>query len=134
MPLKNKIPAQPTIAISRTDGLGDVILTLPIANWIRENFPKATIIFFCKSYTAPVVRLCPAIDHIVHWDELAASPEKIILETIQSLKIDIFIHAFPQHQLAKIVKQADIKSRIGTAGRFYNWLYCNQLIFFSRSR
>ena len=33
------------IIISRTDNIGDVVLTLPLAGILKENFPKAKVYF-----------------------------------------------------------------------------------------
>jgi len=46
------------IIISRTDNLGDVILTLPMAGILKQRFPDSTIIFLGKKYTKPLVDAC----------------------------------------------------------------------------
>ena len=44
-----------TIAISRTDSIGDVVLTLPVCVWLKKKFPDIKIIFFGSTYTKPVI-------------------------------------------------------------------------------
>jgi ADP-heptose:LPS heptosyltransferase len=42
--------------ISRTDSIGDVILTLPMAQVLKLNFPDSTISFLGRSYTREIIR------------------------------------------------------------------------------
>ncbi|RYG01290.1 MAG: glycosyl transferase family 9, partial [Chitinophagaceae bacterium] len=39
------------IIISRTDSIGDVVLTLPMAKIIKQQFPDCRIAFLGKEYT-----------------------------------------------------------------------------------
>lgn len=117
--------AHKTVAISRTDSIGDVVLTLPICAWIKNNYPQTKIIFFCKSYTLEVLKCYPYIDKIVCVDqwEGASSQEKIA--QLKTLSIHTFIHVFPNKELANFVKKAKIPYRIGTSHRWFHWLTCN---------
>ena len=45
-----------TIAISRTDSIGDVVLTLPICVWLKKHFPEIKIIFIGSTYTLPIIK------------------------------------------------------------------------------
>ncbi|MDR1792820.1 MAG: hypothetical protein LBR36_05200 [Bacteroidales bacterium] len=44
-----------TVLFSRTDGIGDVILTLPLAGWIKKTYPHAKVLFMGTDYTSAVV-------------------------------------------------------------------------------
>src|SRR5688572_27947442 len=44
------------ILVCRTDGLGDVVLTLPVAVAIRRLLPEAEISFMVQPEMAPIVR------------------------------------------------------------------------------
>jgi ADP-heptose:LPS heptosyltransferase len=44
------------IVISRTDSIGDVVLTLPLAGILKEKYPKAKIIFLGNTYTKPIIK------------------------------------------------------------------------------
>ena len=50
------------IIISRTDNLGDVMLTLPLAGYIKSIVPEAKIYFLGKSYTRSVIEASRFID------------------------------------------------------------------------
>jgi ADP-heptose:LPS heptosyltransferase len=43
--MKNEINPK-TILISRTDSIGDVVLTLPCCVWIKRQFPDCKLLYF----------------------------------------------------------------------------------------
>lgn len=124
-----------TILISRTDSIGDVVLTLPMAGVLKELFPKARILFLGRTYTKDVVACSEYVDEFVNWDEIEKlSEDHQKVERFQRLKADVIIHVFPQPQIARLAKKAAIKIRIGTAGRLFHLNNCNKPVMFSRKR
>jgi heptosyltransferase III len=122
------------IIISRTDGIGDVILTLPIAGILKQNFPDCHIIFLGTKYTKPIIERSVHVDTFIDWDELKTSNDSYCLAAIKELHADVIIHVFPRKDIALLAKKARIPIRIGTTGRLYNWYTCNKLIMLSRKR
>lgn len=122
-----KIPLLKSIIISRTDSIGDVVLTLPLAGILKKEFPKARIIFLGRAYTRDIVNCSENVDEFVDWDELRDRSLKSKTDFFKSLKADAIIHVFPVREIAKIAKMAGIPVRIGTISRFYNWTNCNYL-------
>ena len=55
------------IIISRTDSIGDVVLTLPMAGILKQSIPGCTIIFLGRDYTRPVIEACEYVDEFVSW-------------------------------------------------------------------
>lgn len=125
--LSNKV-----VLISRTDSIGDVVLSLPICGWIKEQFPTAKIIFIGKGYTVDVLRCYPAIDQIVTLENITESASPV--HFLEELKGDVFIHVFPNKYLAKIAKKARIPFRIGTSHRLFHWLTCSHQLNFTRKK
>lgn len=121
-----------TIIISRTDSIGDVVLTLPMAGLIKKFYPQSKVIFLGKTYTQPVVALSKYVDEFINWDELQNLPNPI--DVLKSYKADVFIHVFPNKTVAKLVKEAKIPLRIGTFGRLHHILTCNKKVLFSRKK
>lgn len=119
--LKNQKAPQ-HIIISRTDNIGDVVLTLPLAYSLKQKFPGVFISFLGRPYVEAVVRACPFVDQWLAWDA----------NTKQLPAADVIIHAFPVKKIAILAKKAGIRWRIGTSHRWYHWLYCNQRVHFSR--
>ncbi|MCG8574465.1 MAG: glycosyltransferase family 9 protein [Flavobacteriales bacterium] len=122
------------IVISRTDSIGDVVLTLPLAGILKEHFPSAQIVFLGNTYTRPIIQCCPHVDEIWEWAELEKKGDDELIEWLASQEVDTFIHVFPRKELAKKVKKARIPNRIGTSHRLYHLSTCNHRPNFSRKR
>ncbi|HAW50812.1 MAG TPA: glycosyl transferase family 9 [Flavobacteriales bacterium] len=122
------------ILLSRTDSIGDVVLTLPMAGMIKKHLPESEIHFLGRSYTSPVVACSGHVDHFHNFDDIEKMRDADAAEVIKSWGIDVWIHVFPVKKIARLVKQADVKTRIGTTGRLYHILTCNKLVRISRKR
>jgi len=120
------------ILISRTDSIGDVVLTLPICFWLKTQFPNCKIIFLGNTYTQPVLECYPYIDEILEWKKVAAIPFSEQIELIQALHIDTCIHVFPRKAIAHLMKKAKVETRIGTSHRFFHLFTCNERVKFTR--
>src|ERR1700722_7140538 len=126
---------KPVIVISRTDNIGDVVLTLPLAVYIRKKYPQGRILFLPKKYIRPLIEACENIDEFVDAEEILALPETFMqVDALKKLSADVIIHVSPNHEIAWLARKAGIPLRIGTSHRSYHWLYCNKLINFSRKR
>ncbi len=121
------------IIISRTDNLGDVILTLPMAGILKKEIPGCYILFLGKKYTKPIIDACVHVDEFLDWDELKQSMEDggSRMED-RRLQVDVIIHVFPVKDIQKLAKTAKIPLRIGTSHRWFSWLYCNKFVHYSR--
>lgn len=122
------------VLLSRTDNLGDVMLTLPMAKALKRVHPEWRITFLGKTYTRSLVEACASIDAFLNWDDLQALPAGDQVQTLKNLAIDHVIHVFPNRAVAKLAKQAGIRERVGTSHRLWHWWTCNRLLFFSRKR
>lgn len=122
------------IYISRTDSIGDVILTLPLCGFLKKKFPEAKITFLCKSYTAPVVESCLDVDAVVKSDVFESKPEIEIIRFLKEENISHFIHVFPSIFWSKWAKKAGTPNRIGTSHRFFHWMTCNKKVNFTRKK
>jgi len=120
------------IIISRTDSIGDVMLTLPLCAWLKQQFPDVFIIFLGKTYTLPILNAYKAVDLAVDWSEIATLPRKQQIQKFQELKADAIIHVFPNKEIANLAKQAKIPHRIGTSHRIFHLFTCNHRINFTR--
>ncbi len=123
-----------TVIISRTDSIGDVLLTLPICAALKRDFPKIKIVFLASSYTIPVVKHCSAVDEIIDATDLLNGPTVSQLEKIHRIKADAIVHVFPNKTIANLAKKAKIPHRIGTSHRAFHLLTCNHRINFTRKK
>ncbi len=114
------------ILISRTDSIGDVMLTLPVAAALKQCFPGVYISFLGRRYTQPVIEACPAVDQFIEREAfLRGTPEGLT-------PVDAIIHVFPDPEIAARAKALRIPLRIGTRNRTYHWWTCNKLVALSR--
>ncbi|WP_151086084.1 glycosyltransferase family 9 protein [Hymenobacter baengnokdamensis] len=122
----------PTFLISRTDAIGDVVLTLPVAGWLKQHYPACRVVLIGRSYTAAVSSACPQLDDFLAIDTLQKLPAAEQLAQVRSYEAAAIIHVFPNKFLAKLARQANIPVRIGTRNRLFHWLACNRLVALSR--
>lgn len=121
------------IVISRTDGIGDTVLTLPMAGLIKERYPQSTITFIGRSYTRDIVVSSKYIDQFLNWDDYRNSEFESV-KILKSLQADWILHVFPDKQIADSARKAGIPDRVGTAHKIYHWFNCNHRLNFSRRR
>jgi len=106
------------ILVTRTDGLGDVIVTLPIAVALKRRLPDVEVAFLVRPYTAPIVRRVAEIDQVLTISEMRRG-----LHMMRLYKPDAIIFAKPDPKLALEAMLARIDVRIGTGYRYYSGLF-----------
>jgi ADP-heptose:LPS heptosyltransferase len=122
------------IVISRTDSIGDVMLTLPLCAWIKENFSNVQVIFLGNNYTKPVVECFSSVDQFADWKETENYSEKQKIDFLKSLNADVIVHVFPNKELARFSKKAKIEIRVGTSHRIFHFLTCTEKVNFTRKK
>jgi len=99
------------IIISRTDSIGDVVLTLPMAGVIKKHVPDSEILFLGRGYTKPVIEASRFIDEFVNWDTILEQSYLEQKASFRSLHADAIIHVFMVSAIANLADLADIQSR-----------------------
>lgn len=122
----------PVIIISRTDSIGDVVLTLPMAGIIKQFLPHSKLIFLGRNYTKDVIGLSEHVDEFVSYDDVLKLNDFDKVEVFKKLNVSHIIHVFPVKEIAHLAKKAGIKNRIGTTNRLWHWFTCNIKISLSR--
>jgi ADP-heptose:LPS heptosyltransferase len=117
------------ILICRSDNIGDVVLTLPLAGYLKRHFPGVRISFLCRSYAAPVVQQCRFVDQVIALESLD-DPVRHFAQA----GYDAVIFAYPDRRLAQAARRAGVPHRVGTSHRLQHWVNCNRLAHFSRTR
>lgn len=108
------------ILVVRTDRIGDVILTLPLASIIKEKYPGSKITFMVKEYTSELVYANSLIDDVIIYDNFTLSQ---LLKKIRQNKFYAAITVYPRFKIALLLFSAGIKIRIGTGYRWYSFLF-----------
>ena len=128
------IRALKRIIISRTDAIGDVILTLPMAGLIKKYNPDVEIVFLGKDYTEHIVKSSSFVDVFMSWDKIKDLEKSEQISIFKKINADAIVHVFPNKTIAHISKKANIKFRIGTSHRPFHWLTCNKQINLGRKK
>lgn len=112
------------ILIVRTDRIGDVVLSLPLARIIKQHYPNAKVTFLVRAYTKALVENNHFIDEVIILKE--ESTKILIAENVKQLKqknFDTTIVVYPTFKIALIVFLSGIKYRVGSGYRLYSFLF-----------
>lgn len=121
-----------TFLISRTDAIGDLVLTLPVCGWLKQQYPGCRVVLLGRDYTRAVAAACPALDDFISDDDLQKLPAAAQVAALRAVEADAVVHVFPSRRLARLCRLAGIPVRIGTRNRWFHWLSCNRLVALSR--
>lgn len=120
------------ILIVRSDRIGDVVLSLPMATIIKQCYPECEITFAVREYTQDLLERNEHIDNILILKESAG---KIKLwqnvKEIRKEKYDAAIIVNPRPVTSLMIFLSKVKKRIGTGYRWYSFLF-NKKIYHHR--
>ena len=125
MPGLLDLGTRPRVLLSRTDRIGDVVLSLPVAVALRKAYPAARVDFLARNEAVPIVESQPAISEVVRYDP-TADQEKFVSELVVR-RYDAVICLFPRPILARTFARAGIPVRIGTARRWYSFRFTHRV-------
>ena len=103
------------VLLCRTDAIGDVVLTLPVAGWLKSVNPELEVHMLVRSYAAPVAQAAKHVDQVLIWDR----------DHLPNLSdFDAAILGFPDADVAKVLKKSGVPIRVGTGRRwpFRRWV------------
>jgi lipopolysaccharide heptosyltransferase II len=117
------------LLLIRSDRIGDVILSLPLAEIIKKHYPDCRITFLLRDYTKDLAESNPFIDEVLVLKE--KDGEIVIKENLKMLgekNFDTCITVYPTFKIAWLVFRSGIKYRIGSGYRWYSLLF-NKRVF-----
>ena len=117
------------ILVVRTDRIGDVVLTLPMLDVLKMNYPGASIAMMTKRYTADLAKNSENVKEVILYDdETGLVPFLKMLSVIRGKQFDVAFVAYPRMRLALMLWLAGVKYRVGSGFRFYS-IFFNKRIF-----
>lgn len=117
------------ILVSRTDGIGDLLLTTPLIKAVKESEGRPYVAVMAGQYASPVLENSPDLDEIIVYD---GEKRKELLKTIKNGRFDACISVFPRFDTASLLAFAGIPRRIGTAYRWFSTLFFNEPVTMHR--
>lgn len=121
-----------TIILSRPDALGDAVVTMTMAGWLKKHDPSVRLVIIAREYTRAVWERCSHTDRIITLEELERGGDQVAPLELRTVGAEAIIHVFPHRNVARWAKSAGIPRRIGTSHRWWHWLACNERVDFSR--
>lgn len=118
------------ILICRTDSIGDVMLTLPMAYYIKQMMPNAHVMFLGKSYTQAIIERCLWVDDFLNSDNAYTLEDAVQL--IETTKPDTMLFALPDKKWMKAAYKAKVPKRVATGHRLASWRWANVRPMFGR--
>lgn len=114
-----------TFLVFRTDKIGDLVLTLPVAEAIKEAKPGARVAFVVSPETSEIARACPFVDTVVEHSESRNSLLGALglARQLRRTGADTAVFARPTLTGALATLLAGVPARAGTAYRYYSLLF-----------
>ncbi|MBK8661885.1 MAG: glycosyltransferase family 9 protein [Ignavibacteriales bacterium] len=114
------------IVLVRYDRIGDVVLTLPMAEVLKQR-GDCELIFLGRDYTRVLAEASPYIDGFISWDELKNNSPFAISKKLKKFNFDEVYIVSPGFKIALAFFLAGIKKRTGTGYRWYSFLFNNKV-------
>jgi heptosyltransferase-3 len=111
--------------VIRTDRMGDLILALPVAESIKKAVPGAYVAYVVSPRMSGIARACPFIDDVIEYRERAGGIRGMLglMREVRRRRLDAAIFLRPTLRAALAVLLAGVPLRVGTAYRFYSFLF-----------
>ncbi len=114
---ENKSDVDKKILLTRTDRIGDVVLSTPAIKAVRDKYPDAYIAFMVRPYAKDIVEGNPYLDEVIVYDKYGR--QKTLLSTVKfalglrKKKFDLAVMLHPTNRVHLISYLAGIPERVG---------------------
>ncbi len=105
------------ILLTRTDRIGDVVLSTPAIKAVRDKYPDAYIVFMVRPYAKDIVEGNPYLDEAIVYDKYGK--DRSIFSTVRfalglrKKKFDLAVMLHPTSRVHLIAYLAGIPERVG---------------------
>ena len=125
-----KIKEPNTIIISRTDKIGDLVLSIPAISMVKKMYPKCKLYVLVRKYNSEIVKGFQFIDGVISIDNYS---EHELVEKMRQIHADVFIALYSNNQILKLALKSGAKYRIGPLSKPLSWFIYNKGIRQHRS-
>jgi len=121
--------------INRTDAIGDFLLTLPMAEFLKKVYPNATVSFIVSARNAALIGHCPYIDDYLVVDAKESFLTKLgkIKKFFQKHQFQYYFYVGGDHTATFLAALWGIPFRGGLKSRWPSFLFLNKGLRQSRS-
>lgn len=128
---KSIIVEPKNILITRTDKIGDLILSIPAILMVRKMYPEAKISVLVRKYNADIIKNFKFIDRIIISDDGNVND---LIKNLQEDKIDTYIALYSDSLIGWIGLGCGAKNRIGPLSKLTSWIVYRNGIIQKRSK
>lgn len=123
------------ILINRSDAIGDTLLTIPMADIIKDHFPQAKIFFLVSPKCKDLFLHHPKVDGLVIFKEKTNFIDKFIYlkKKMEDLSIDHYFYVGGDHLPSIVAWIMGIEFRGGPLSKLSGFLFLNKGIRQKRS-
>jgi ADP-heptose:LPS heptosyltransferase len=123
------------ILISRTDAIGDMLLTMPMAKMLKERFPESQIVVLASPRSTPLLVRHPYIDDYWTYDPALSLAKRLFLiaRKLHQFRPDHYFFVGGTHWPSLLAWLWRVPFRGGLKSRWASFLYLNKGIRQSRS-
>lgn len=119
------------IIVSRTDKIGDLILSIPSFFMIKKMYPQAELVVLVRKYNYEIVKNLPYVDRIIKIDDYTQSE---LLDKIAYFNADIFIALYNDSFVSQLAKASRAKIKIGPLSKLSSFFAFNRGVWQKRSK
>lgn len=122
IPMKKiTLPDNPRILVTRTDRIGDLVLTTPLFKALREKFPEAHIAALVFAEHSEIVLGNPYLDEVILYDKKGSERglwgQWLFSQKLRRKKFDAVVHAHGTNRMHLAAWLAGIPVRVGYVRR-----------------
>lgn len=118
------------IIVSRTDKIGDLVLSIPSFFMLRKMYPEAEITVLVRKYNYEIVKNLSYIDRVIKIDDYT---QRDLLKKIEYFKADLFIALYNDSFIGKLAKASRAKWRVGPYSKISSLFSYNKGVLQKRS-
>ena len=119
------------IIVSRTDKIGDLILSIPSFFMLKKMYPAAELLVLVRQYNYSIVKNLPYIDRIIKIDDYTLEDLK---GELKHFKADVFIALYSNSFVAGLARVSKAKIRIGPLSKLSSFFTYNKGVWQKRSK
>ncbi|MCX7984668.1 MAG: glycosyltransferase family 9 protein [Bacteroidetes bacterium] len=129
-----RLPDDAHILIVRTDRVGDLVLTLPMIDSVKETYPQAHVSMLVQSYTKNLVENDQNVTSVLTYDGFKNIGSFCsFVRTLKEKNFTAAVVAYPRFLVALALWYARVPVRVGTGYRWYSFLF-NRKVYEHRKR
>lgn len=117
-----KIKAPKNIIISRTDKIGDLVLSIPAIFTVKKMYPESRLYVLVRKYNSEIIKGLPFIDGVISIDDCE---KNVLIKKIRQIKADVFIALYSNSSVLKLALKSGAKYRIGPLSKPLSWFVYN---------